>query len=164
MQSGQASVSTLNRDLLLSAVLIPLGPAARLGDVATQGLEGMSESFMCVWMHGSMFTCVCVSMHTHTHVRGGRDPDQRAIDFHKVKECSNCLTILLILHASKIMHKILQVRLQQYMSRELPEVQAGFRKGRGSRDQIANIHWITEKKKKTKGIPEKHLLLLHWLC
>ena len=98
-----------------------------------------------------MFTCVCVSMHTHTHVRGGRDPDQRAIDFHKVKECSNCLTILLILHASKIMHKILQVRLQQYMSRELPEVQAGFRKGRGSRDQIANIHWITEKKKKNQG-------------
>ena len=48
MRSGQASVSTLNRDLLLSAVLIPLGPAARLGDVATQGLEGMSESFMCV--------------------------------------------------------------------------------------------------------------------
>ena len=54
------------------------------------------------------------------------------------------------------------------MSQELPEVQAGFGKGRGSRDQIANIHWITEKKKKkqkkNKGIPEKHLLLLHWLC
>ena len=61
------------------------------------------------------------------------------------KECSNCRTIALILHASKVMLKILQARLQQYMNRELPDVQAGFRKGRGTRDQIANIHWIMEK-------------------
>ena len=54
-------------------------------------------------------------------------------------------TIALISHASKLMLKILQARLQQYMNRELPEVQAGFRKGRGTRDQIANIRWITEK-------------------
>ena len=53
--------------------------------------------------------------------------------------------IALISHASKVMHKILQARLQQYMNRELPDVQAGFRKGRGSRDQIANICWIMEK-------------------
>ena len=52
---------------------------------------------------------------------------------------------MLISHASKVMLKILQARLQQYMNRELPEVQAGFRKGRGTRDQIANIHWIIEK-------------------
>ena len=50
-------------------------------------------------------------------------------------------------HASKVMLKILQVRLQQYVNRELPDVQAGFRKGRGTRDQIANIHWIIEKAK-----------------
>ena len=56
----------------------------------------------------------------------------------------NC-TIVLISHASKIMLKILQARLQQYVNRELPDVQAGFRKGRGTRDQIANIHWIIEK-------------------
>ena len=56
----------------------------------------------------------------------------------------NC-TIALISHASKVMLKILQARLQQYMNRELPDVQPGCRKGRGTRDQIANIHWIIEK-------------------
>ena len=61
------------------------------------------------------------------------------------KECSNYRTITLISHARKVMLKILQARLQQYMNQELPDVQAGFRKGRGIRDQIANIHWIIEK-------------------
>ena len=61
------------------------------------------------------------------------------------EECSNYGTIALISHASKVMLKILQARLQQYVNRELPDVQAGFRKGRGTRDQIANIHWIMEK-------------------
>ena len=61
------------------------------------------------------------------------------------KECSNDCTIALISHASKIMLKILQARLQQNMNHELPGVQAGLRKGRGTRDQIANIHWIIEK-------------------
>ena len=61
------------------------------------------------------------------------------------KECSNYLTIALISHASKAMVKILQARLQQYMNHEVPDVQAGFRKGRGTRDQIANIRWIIEK-------------------
>ena len=58
---------------------------------------------------------------------------------------SSYRTIALILHASKVMLKILQVRLQQYMNRGLPDVQASFRKGRGIRDQIANIRWIIEK-------------------
>ena len=61
------------------------------------------------------------------------------------KECSNYCTVALISHASKVMLKILQARLQQYMNRELPDVQAGFRKGRRTRDQIANIHGIIEK-------------------
>ena len=61
------------------------------------------------------------------------------------KECSNYCTIAFISHASKVMLKILQARLQQYVNRELPDVQAGFRKGRGTRDQLANIHWIMEK-------------------
>ena len=61
------------------------------------------------------------------------------------KECSNYWTIALISRASKVMLKILHARLQHYMDREFPDVQAGFRKGRGTRDQIANIHWITEK-------------------
>ena len=75
-----------------------------------------------------------------------------------VKECSNYHTIALISHASKVMLKILQATLQQYMNCELPDVQAGFRKGRGTRDQIAIIHWNIEK---SKRITEKHLLLLH---
>ena len=73
------------------------------------------------------------------------------VNFHSnpkkgnAKECSNYHTIALISHTSKVMLKILQVRLQQYMNHELPDVQAGFRKGRGTRDQIANTHWIIEK-------------------
>ena len=61
------------------------------------------------------------------------------------KECSNYCTIALISHASKVMLKILQARLQQYVNHEFPDVQAGFRKGRGTRDQSANIRWIIEK-------------------
>ena len=61
------------------------------------------------------------------------------------KECSNYHTIALISHASKVMLKILQARLQQYVNHEPPDVQAGFRKGRGNRDQIANICWIIKK-------------------
>ena len=63
------------------------------------------------------------------------------------QECSNYHTTALISHASKVMLKILQARLQQYVNRELPDVQAGFRKGRGTRDPTANIHWIMEKAK-----------------
>ena len=62
------------------------------------------------------------------------------------KERSNYHTIALISHASEVMLKILQARLQQYVNRELPDVHAGFRKGRETRDQIANIHWIIKKK------------------
>ena len=61
------------------------------------------------------------------------------------KECSNYCTIALMPHTNKVMLKILQARLQQYVNCELPDVQAGFQKGRGTRDQIANICWITEK-------------------
>ena len=63
-------------------------------------------------------------------------------------------------HASKVMLKILQARLQQYENHELSDIPAGFRKGRGIREQIANIHWIIGKNKR---IPEKHLILLHCL-
>ena len=73
------------------------------------------------------------------------------------KECSNYHTIALISHASKVRLKILQARLQQYVNRELPDVQAGFRKDRGTRDQIANIRWII---KKSKRVPEIRLFLL----
>ena len=76
------------------------------------------------------------------------------------KECSTYHTIALISHTSKVMLKILQARLQQYMNRELPDIQAGVRKGRRTRDQIANICWIIKKAR----VPERHLLLLHLLC
>ena len=74
------------------------------------------------------------------------------------KECSNYRTIALISHASKVILKILQARLQQYVNCELPDVQAGYRKGRGIRDQIADISWIMEK---TREFQKKHLLLLY---
>ena len=72
------------------------------------------------------------------------------------KECSNYRTIALISHASKVMLKILRARLQQYVNHELPDVQVGFRKGRGTRDQIGNIHWIIKKAR------EFHKNL--WIC
>ena len=76
------------------------------------------------------------------------------------KECSNYRTIAVISNVSKVMIKILQVRLQQYMSRELPDIQVGFRKGKRTRDQIANIFLDH---RESKRIPENHPLLLHWL-
>ena len=82
------------------------------------------------------------------------------VSFHsnpKERQC-NYHTIALISHASKVMLKILQARLQQNVNHELPDVQAGFRKGRGTRDQIANIHWMDGK---SKRVPEKHLFLLY---
>ena len=73
------------------------------------------------------------------------------------KECSNYHTAALISYASKVVLKILQARLQRYVNCELPDVQAGFRKGRGARDQMANIHWIIQKAR----VPEKYLFLLY---
>ena len=73
------------------------------------------------------------------------------------KECSNYHTITLISHSNKVLLKILQARLQQYVNCELPDIQAGFRKGRGARDQIANIL----DRGKRKRVPEKHLFLLY---
>ena len=76
------------------------------------------------------------------------------------KECSNYCTIALISHASKVMLKILQARLQQYVNRELPDVQAGFRKGRGTRDQIANIHQISKKQESSRRTSISALLTM----
>ena len=77
------------------------------------------------------------------------------------RECSNYPTTALISHASKVMLKILQSRLQQYVNRELPDVQAGLRKGTGTRDQIASIQWIREK---AREFQKNNLLLLLGLC
>ena len=85
------------------------------------------------------------------------------VSFHSsskdnAKKFSNYCTVVLISHASKVMLKILQARLQQYVNHELPDVQAGVRKGRGTRDQIAKIRWVIEKNKR---VPEQHLFLLY---
>ena len=91
------------------------------------------------------------------------DTGLEKVSFHsnpKERQCQRMLKLLqiaFISHASKVMLKILQARLQQYVIHELPDVQAGFRKGRGTRDQIAIIHWIIEK----ATVPEKHLPLLY---
>ena len=83
------------------------------------------------------------------------------VSFHSsAKECSNYCTIALISHASKVVHKILQARLQQYVNRELPDVQAGFRKGRGTRDQIANIRWIMKKQESARKTSISALLTM----
>ena len=83
------------------------------------------------------------------------------VSFHtNAKEHSNYYIIALISHTSKVILKILQARLQQYVNLELPDVQAGFRKCRGTRDQIANIRWIN----KNVRVPEILLLLIFWLC
>ena len=74
------------------------------------------------------------------------------------KKCSNYCTIAVTSHASKVMLKIIQERLQQYMNQELANVQAGFRKGRRTKDQIANIHWII---KKAREFQKKYLFLLY---
>ena len=76
------------------------------------------------------------------------------------KECSNYCTIVLISHASKVMLKILQDSLQQYMNCELPDVQAGIRRGRGTRDQIANIRWIMEKARESQKTSISALLTI----
>ena len=76
------------------------------------------------------------------------------------KECSNYCTIALISHTSKVMFIILQARLQQYMNGELPDVQVGFRKGRGTRDQIPNIRWIIKKQESSREMSISCLLIM----
>ena len=88
-------------------------------------------------------------------------PASRSHSFHSnAEECPNHHTIALISHASKVMLKILQAKLQQYGNWELPDVQAQTRRGRRTKDQIANICWIMEKAR----VSEKHLFLPYWLC
>ena len=79
------------------------------------------------------------------------------VSFHSNPKERQCQRMLKLLHTSKVMLKILQARLQQYVNCELPDIQPGFRKGRGTRDQIANIRWIIEKAR----VPKKHLFLLN---
>ena len=93
----------------------------------------------CCTQYASIFRQLC------TGHRTGKGHFTQIPKKGNAKECLNYHTVVLSSHASKVMFKILQAQLQQYVNRQLPEVQAGFRKGRRTRDQIANIHWLIEK-------------------
>ena len=114
----------------------------------------------------SIFYTSCSSLHSNwlgTKVSFSLHPSQYLlllVDWHW-NMYNIIYEISLISHASKVMLKILQARLQQYVNHEHPDVQAGFTKGRETRDQIANICWIIEKARKFQ---KKHLFLLYWLC
>ena len=105
-----------------------------------------SPSFIRIFLYEVLYLYACDSIFNPIPKKGN------------TKECSNYQTITLISHASNKMIKILQARPQQYMNHELPDFQAGFRKDRGTRDQIAVVHLIIEKNKRA---PEKHLLLFY---
>ena len=116
----------------------------------------MPSSFIYVIANGkfSLLKAEFHCIHTHTTVSvfiypltNRLLPYMVSVNKDAVNMCSNYCTVALISHASKVMLKILQARLQQYMSHELPDVQAGFREGRGTRDQIANICWIITKER-----------------
>ena len=118
---------------------------------STEALSVQPSRLLCPEYHWLLF-----NRHNYFRSRGSREYAPWALlEISKLfihipkkgnaKECSNYCTIVLISHASKIILKILQARLQQYMNCELPDVQADFRKGRGTRDQIASIWWIMEK-------------------
>ena len=93
-----------------------------------------------VHFQGKPFNITVIQVYAPTS-----NAEEAEVERFRLRQCSNYHTIALISHASKVMLKILQARLQQYVNSELPDVQAGFRKGRGTRDQIANICWIIEK-------------------
>jgi len=107
---------------------------------------GFEKIFLLLWLSGAIIQLLFLLKNFIYLVASGLSSKRSVfIPIPKkgnTKECSNYHTVALISHASKVMLKILQARLQQDVNRELPDVQAGFRKGRGTRDQIANIHWI----------------------
>ena len=104
----------------------------------------------------------CTHTHTHTHQNQWDAITSVFIPIPKkgnAEECSNYCTTALISHTNKIMLKILQVRLQEYLNHEIPDVQARFRKGRGNRDQIASIRWIIGKQGNSRKTSTSSLLV-----
>ena len=108
----------------------------------------------CCSQYASKFEKLC-SGHSTRKGQFSFHPKER-----ECPKCSNYCTIALISHSGKVMLKIFQTRLQQYLNHEFLDIQSRFRKGRGIRDQIVNICWILDKAR----VPEKHLLLVYWLC
>ena len=117
-----------------------------------QKLVEMMEFQLSYFKSWKMMLWKCCTQYTSKLENSAVVTGLEKVSFHTIpkkgnaKECSNYCTIVLISHASKVMLKIIQARLQHYMNHELPDVQAGFRKGRGTRDQITNIHWIIKMK------------------
>ena len=120
--------------------------------------QSSKKYFVCAWL--PMFSCQ----------KGGQKSKPFTILMLTSSQCFTKLIFLKFFYmlnitavkiSADILLKLLQARLQQYVNHELPDVQAGFRKVRGTRDQMANISWIF---KKSKRVPKKHLLLLYWLC
>ena len=115
-----------------------------------------------------MMLCKCCTQYARKFgkLSSGHRTEKGQFSFQSQRRAipKNVQTILvLISHANKVILKILQARLQQYMNRELPDVQAGFRKGKGTWDHIANLHWIIEKR--SRKISASALLTMHlWLC
>ena len=106
----------------------------------------MDCSMPCFPVHHQLPELMCIEWWCHSTISSSVIPFSSCLQSLPAgKECSNYHIIAFILHARKVILKILQARLQQYMNRELPDVQAGFRKGRGTRDHAVNIRWIKEK-------------------
>ena len=123
------------------------------------GGDGIPAEILQILKDDAVKVLHSICQHICGHRTGkGQFSFQSTPIFGDAKECSNYLTTALISHASKVMLKILQAMLQQHVNHELPDAQAGFRKGRGTRDQISNIHWII---KKAREFQKKHLLLPH---
>ena len=109
----------------------------------------------CLFVHIAQYASKSVKLSSGHRTRKGQFSFQSQVN---AKECSNYHTITLISQASKIMLKILQARLKHFVNRELPDVQAIFRKGKGTSDQIGNIHWDKEK---AREFQKNYLLLIH---
>ena len=116
---------------------------------------GFQLSYMMLWKRCTQYAS------KFGKLSSGHRTGKGQFSFQSQKNHSNYCTVALISHASKVMLKILQASLQQYVNCELPDAQAAFRKSRGSRDQIAND---LLDHRKSKWVPEKHLLLPYWLC
>ena len=123
------------------------------------------NAWECVYMCVCVCVCACVHTRLCTHVWGGRDVDQIAIDLHKVKECSNCLTILLILLARKVMFKILRLDFSSTWTENFQMYKLDLEKAEEADIKLpTSIGPQGVGAGNNKGMPEKHLFLIHWLC
>ena len=143
-----------------------VGRGCLLWPVSSLGKTLLALALLHFVLWGQICLLLQVSLDFNILANLGNSAGLEEVNFHsnpkegQCQKCSNYYTVALISHSSKVMFKILQARLQQYVNHELPDVQPGFRKGRGIRDQIADIFGIIEKEREFQ---KKNLLLLYWL-